>query len=139
MTESVGNESIDCSRPPSPALLKGIRQFNAGEYYACHETLEELWLAEPGAVRRLYQGILQIGVGLHHLQQGNGRGASLLLARGAQLLRPFAPTCQKIDVSDLLQGAGEVARLLDSCGPEATRSLGRAILPRIRLVGEING
>ena len=32
--------------PPPPALLHGIEQFNAGEYWECHETLEGLWIAE---------------------------------------------------------------------------------------------
>ena len=55
-----------CAEPPPSLLLKGIEQFNRGEFFAQHETLEELWRAETRDVRYLYQGILQIGVGLHH-------------------------------------------------------------------------
>ena len=29
-------------------LLEGIGQFNRGEYYECHETLEEIWMHEQG-------------------------------------------------------------------------------------------
>ena len=56
-----------CPDVPPAALRTGIEQFNRGEYFECHETLEALWLAEPTSLRRLYQGILQVGVALHHL------------------------------------------------------------------------
>ncbi len=57
-----------CDEPPPPLLLKGLEQFNAGEYWECHETLETLWRDEPRPVRDLYQGVLQIGVAFHHLR-----------------------------------------------------------------------
>jgi uncharacterized protein len=63
--------------------LKGIEEFNRGEFYECHEYLEEAWMQEPGRVRFLYQGILQVGVGFYHLQNGNWRGATGLLRNGA--------------------------------------------------------
>ena len=44
-------------------VLKGIEEFNKGEFYECHEYLEEAWMQEPHRVRFLYQGILQVGVG----------------------------------------------------------------------------
>ena len=52
-------------------VLKGIKEFNEGEFYKCHEYLEEAWMQEPHRVRSLYQGILQVGVGFYHLQNGN--------------------------------------------------------------------
>ncbi len=70
--------------PPPPALLAGIEQFNAGEYWECHETLETLWRAEPRPVRDLYQGILQIGVAFHHLRNDNIPGAPRCSAVGCR-------------------------------------------------------
>jgi len=127
---------LDCSWPPSPEFLVGVRQFNAGEYFACHETLEELWLAERGAMRRLYQGVLQVGVGLYHLQRGNEQGALILLARGIALLRPFAPFCLGIDVAALVCGAEEVLRTLKTLGLQRTQALAFGLFPRIRVIGE---
>jgi hypothetical protein len=135
MSEKGPTRSFDCTRPPSPALLAGVRQFNSGEYFVCHETLEDLWLAEGGVIRKLYQGILQVGVGLYHLQRGNEPGAVVLLARGADLLRPFFPLCLGIDVAALAQGAGIVLTTLQSRGLERTQALGTGLFPRIRLVG----
>src|SRR3712207_9457080 len=63
---------------PPPGVLEGTRLFNAREFYACHETIEHEWHAERRPIRRLYQGILQIGVGFYHALGGNHRGALLL-------------------------------------------------------------
>ena len=71
--------------------LKGIEEFNRGEFYECHEYLEEAWMQEPRRVRFLYQGILQVGVGFYHLQNGNWRGATGLLRNGSVRLREFEP------------------------------------------------
>jgi hypothetical protein len=135
MHEKEPTRSIDCTRPPSQALLAGIRQFNAGDYFVCHETLEELWLAEGGEIRKLYQGILQVGVGLYHLQRGNEQGAVVLLARAAELLRPFSPHCLGIDVAALMHGAETVLNTLQSLGLERTQAQAAGLFPRIWLVG----
>lgn len=124
----------DCGQPPPAELIEGVRLFNAGEFHACHEILEELWLAERGTIRRLYQGILQIGVGLHHLQRGNEQGAMALLVGGKDYLRSFAPICRGVDVAALIGETERVRQTLISLGVEPTRALGSGIFPRIRLI-----
>jgi len=126
---------FDCDSPPDPTLRESVRQFNAGDYFACHETLEELWLAERGRLRGLYQGFLQVGVGLYHIQRGNERGALLLLTRGRELLRPFSPRCLGIDVAELICGAETVLATLTSLGLEKTQACGAELFPQIRWVG----
>jgi hypothetical protein len=64
-----------------------------------------LWRATDVPVRGLYHGILQVGVGMHHWTKGNFHGATVLLAEGIERLRPFAPTCQGIDVAALIADA----------------------------------
>ncbi len=96
----------DCRQKPPPELLEGIRQFNRGEYYECHETLEQLWREETREIRDLYKGILQIGVAAFHAQRSNLKGAARLVLSGMELLSGFAPECMKIDVEHLLQSAG---------------------------------
>src|SRR6266851_2023658 len=94
-----------CDEPPPRLLLEGIDQFNHGAYFEQHETLELLWRAETRDVRRLYQGILQIGVAFHHLRRLNHHGTVYMLTRGARYLTPFAPCCQRVDVRGLLDAA----------------------------------
>jgi predicted metal-dependent hydrolase len=86
-----------CSDPQPEGLIEGIRLFNAGEYYECHEELEAIWLEERGPIRYLYQGILQIGVGFHHLRNGNFRGTRLLLENGIAKVERFQPLCMGVD------------------------------------------
>lgn len=96
-------------------LLDGIAQFNRGEYFEQHETLELLWRAESREIRYLYQGILQIGVAFHHLRRLNHHGTVYMLTRGSRYLTPFAPRCQTVDVARLVRDAAaalaEVERL----------------------------
>src|ERR1700724_1487502 len=107
-----------CQESPPPLLLAGIAQFNSGEYFEQHETLEVLWRAERRDVRRLYQGILQIGVAFHHLRCRNHHGTVYMLTRGAKYLPPFAPTCQSVDVAALLNDAGAALREVERLGPD---------------------
>ncbi len=102
-----------CDREPPEALRLGVRQFNAGQYWECHETLEELWVAESTDVRYLYQGILLIGVGMLHLHRHNHHGATTKLASGLDLLRPFEPSCMRIDVAALRSQAARVLDILE--------------------------
>ena len=50
---------------------QGVEQFNAGQYYACHDTLEALWIEAAEPEKTFYQGILQIAVALYHLSNHN--------------------------------------------------------------------
>lgn len=111
--------STRCKEAPPPELLTAIAQFNAGDYWHCHETLEALWRGEPDPIRSLYQGILLVGVGYYHLQRGNRRGALAKLQQGLECLEPFRPTCIGVDVEGLVRAAGGLApKLLDRAAPD---------------------
>jgi uncharacterized protein len=102
--------------PPPPLLVEGVRLFNEGRWFEAHEVLEDAWRADPTELRRLYQGLLQVGVGLHHASRGNLRGALNLLDRGIARLEPFRPRCLGLDVERLLRDAGEARRALAAPG-----------------------
>lgn len=121
-------------REPSTALIDAVQQFNAGKYFACHETLEELWLAEKGGLRRFYQGLLQVGVGLYHLQRGNERGALILLARGRGMLASFSPAYLGLDVEALVRDAEMVETFLRENGLQAAQMASSQLFPKIRMV-----
>jgi predicted metal-dependent hydrolase len=123
-----------CDEPPPPLLLKGIDQFNEGEYFEQHETLEQLWRAEPREVRRLYQGILQIGVAFHHLKHLNHHGTVYMLTRGARYLLPFAPRCQRVDVGGLLEAAGRALKEVERLGPARLAEFDWRLAPKVRVL-----
>jgi uncharacterized protein len=122
-----------CQEPPPPLLLAGIAQFNSGEYFEQHETLELLWKAERRDVRRLYQGILQIGVAFHHLRRRNHHGTVYMLTRGARYLAPFAPRCQGVDVEALLEDAAAVLTEVERLGPDRLADFDWQLAPKVRL------
>lgn len=124
-----------CDEPPPAALLAGIAQFNQGAFFECHETLEAIWMREPGDIRRLYQGILQIGVGFYHLQRGNYRGTLNLLASGVAYLEPFAPVCQGVALDPLLDAARAIRREVLALGPARIDEFDPTRLPRITVEG----
>jgi predicted metal-dependent hydrolase len=98
--------------PPLP-LVEGVRLFNSGRWFEAHEVLEDAW---PAEVRLLYQGLLQVGVGLHHASRGNLRGALNLLDRGMAHLERFRPRRLGLDVDALLHDAAAVRRALAEPG-----------------------
>jgi CheY-like chemotaxis protein len=109
--------------PPPPTLCHGIEQFNAGEYWECHETLEELWHAEEGAIRDLYQGILQVGVAFHHLRQDNYAGAIKMFRRGLPRLRDLPEVCQGAHIGELREAARRIHDRAVALGPERLQDL----------------
>ena len=124
-----------CDEPPPPLLIEGVAQLNRGQFFAQHETLEDLWRAETRDVRRLYQGILQIGVALHHVRRFNHHGAIHMLTRGPAYLRPFAPRCQSVDVADLLAQAARILTEVERLGPCGLDRFDWSLAPTVRLTG----
>ena len=126
-----------CDSEPPPLVMKGIEEFNRGEFYEQHETLETAWRVEPRPVRRLYQAILQIGVACYHLERGNRTGALRVLERGLHKLHPFAPACMGIDVAHLIADAERLHEQAQSADPDHLVQLDRALFPRIILIDSI--
>src|SRR5215212_10086176 len=124
---------MSCADPPPPQLLEGIAQFNRGEYFEQHETLELLWRAESRDIRYLYQGILQIGVAFHHLRKRNHHGAVYMLTRGSRYLAPFAPRCQGVDVQHLLDAAAAALREVERLGPDRLDEFDWTLAPTVRI------
>ena len=111
--------------------LKGIEEFNKGEFYECHEYLEEAWMQEPRRVRFLYQGILQVGVGFYHLGNGNWRGATGLLRNGTIRLKEFEPVTLNIDVARLRHECEQCLQELENLGRERVREFDQTKVPKI--------
>ena len=97
---------------------QGIEEFNREEFYACHDTLEALWMEAGEAEKRFYQGILQIAVGLYHLSDENWRGAVILLGEGISRLSDYRPSYFQIDVDELLGVTARLLKALQVAGPE---------------------
>jgi len=109
------------------SFYTGLRQFNQGEYYACHDTLEALWMEAPIPEKPFFQGILQLAVALYHLGNHNWQGAAILLGEGSRRLEPFEPSYHRVDVTDLLDCADAWLETVQQLGPERVTDLATAL------------
>jgi len=126
-----------CRDEPPAGLLEGIDLFNAGEYFECHEVLEDIWRAEADPVRALYQGILQIGVAFHHLRRNNWRGAVKLLDGGSDKVGRFLPRCMGIETQPLHASAISCLALLRDLGPERIDEFDWTLIPTISVSRDV--
>ncbi|MGB7272594.1 MAG: DUF309 domain-containing protein [Geitlerinemataceae cyanobacterium] len=97
---------------------QGIDQFNQREFYACHDTLEALWMEACDPEKTFYQGILQIAVGCYHLSNHNWNGSVMLLGEGIRRLRNYQPSYNDINVRQLVEQSASMLSLLQQAGPE---------------------
>jgi predicted metal-dependent hydrolase len=84
-----------------------VRLFNNGEFFACHEALEEAWMHERGPHRVFLQALIHLAVGLYHLQRGKTIGATRQLRKGLDKLSPYLPVCDGIDTALLHRDASQ--------------------------------
>ena len=124
----------ECGGQPPADFLKGIHELNEGEFFEQHETLELLWRATESDIRYLYQGVLLVGVGFHHLEQDNYHGTQAKLAAGIEMLEWFAPTCQTVDVADLIARAKVCLEQVRSLGRERLQEFDRSLIPQVKLL-----
>jgi predicted metal-dependent hydrolase len=125
-----------CDDAPPDALLHGIEEFNRQEFFEQHETLEGIWMHEADAVRYLYQGILQVGVGFYHWRRGNWRGAIAKLGHGLAKLEAYRPACMTIDVERLVRETRALRAVLEACGPDDLPPFPPPRLPRVHRIIE---
>lgn len=101
---------------------QGVEQFNSGQFYACHDTLEALWIEASEPEKSFYQGILQISVALYHLENRNWRGAVILLGEGSNRLRRYPSSYSGVDVDELLSQSAVLLTTLQQIGPDLITS-----------------
>ncbi|MGN7471705.1 DUF309 domain-containing protein [Brevibacillus sp. SAFN-007a] len=86
--------------------LQFIEKFNEGEYYECHDLLEDIWMEDKSD--KFLQGMLQLSVGLYHLEYGNLKGARWMFGNARKYLSRYGPVHGGLDV-------GEVLRYIEKC------------------------
>ena len=92
-------------------------------------------MEEPRRVRFLYQGILQVGVGFYHQQNGNWRGATGVLRNGIERLREFEPETLGLDVGRLVSESERCLEELDRLGRDRVREFDTRLVPRVQPAG----
>ena len=126
----------------SQSFQKGIDEFNSGQFYACHDTLESIWMVVDQAEKPFYQGILQISVAFYHLGNLNWRGGAILMGEGISRLGSFEPSYRGVQGDDVLDQVVEWVGLVQSSGPEGLAVLMSDLprpLPQIQMTQATSG
>jgi predicted metal-dependent hydrolase len=79
--------------------LAYLHYMNVNDYFEAHEVLEGYWHGER---IDFYKGLIQVAVGLFHLNNGNIVGARALMQRAHELLTPYAPEFRALNVTRIL-------------------------------------
>jgi predicted metal-dependent hydrolase len=107
-----------------------------GEYFECHEVLEELWREEPTSLRLFYQGILQVAVGCYHLTvRHNRRGGLNKLREGLAKLQQFPAVMGLLDVRDLREQVQALLERVQQMSDEEIASWHAQALLSVRYLG----
>ena len=110
-----GRGALPAGIPKRPTALKlAVTQFNKGQYWECHETLEEIWISTEYPLRLFYHGLIKAAVGLLHLERHNPMGARLKLRDAEFTLAPFVPNMMGIDIAKLLEDIKLCLELIDN-------------------------
>ena len=120
--------AVDCEGKLHPLAKIGLIYFDQGEYWKAHEALEEAWKKEPGQIRHLYRGILQVGVAYLHIRRGNYEGAMKLYQRSKYWLDPFPKVCRGVDVGRLQSDLEAVIAEIKRLGPDKIAQFDTSLL-----------
>jgi predicted metal-dependent hydrolase len=107
-----------CSQPLTGDAIRGLQEFNRGEYFEAHESLETAWMAEEGVGRDLYRAVLQVAVAYYQIERSNYNGAAKMFLRMRQWIEPLPEICRGIDIAQLRADAQRVYQAMLALGPE---------------------
>jgi hypothetical protein len=118
------------------AFDKGVAEFNAGYYFECHDTLEDMWMGVRGPSRDFFQGLIQVSVAFYHLTGGNLSGAESMLRRA---LKRFERYPERYFGFDLGAHRAELRGWLDRIASAPVGDLTTADLPRWNFGPPVSG
>ncbi len=84
---------------------RGFEQFNARDFFAAHETWEEIWLEAHEPEKTTLQGLIQISAGFHHVSRKNLEGGCALLTAGVVKLGRSPAGYRGVRVDELRETA----------------------------------
>jgi hypothetical protein len=92
----------DVAEPVAGAIARAVALWNERLFFEVHEVLEAQWMRATGGERQALQGLIQVGVALHHHAHGNARGARTLMHEGRERLAANPAALPSLDVAALL-------------------------------------
>jgi|HubBroStandDraft_1064217.scaffolds.fasta_scaffold516909_1 predicted metal-dependent hydrolase len=84
-----------------PLYVRGIELYCAGEFFTCHEVLEELWTPMRGPHRLFLQALIHFAVAFYHQQRHNPLGAERQLRKALRKIERYLPMYEGVDTATL--------------------------------------
>lgn len=107
---------------------EGIDLFNRGEFFAAHETWEEIWRSTTPEPRELFQGLVQVAAALHQILDLRRKiGPRNTLAKARDHLELYTPVASGLDMAALLESVRKWQEWVERDGE-------RPAVPKIRVV-----
>ncbi|MBK6792023.1 MAG: DUF309 domain-containing protein [Anaerolineales bacterium] len=130
--KSSGRTTEECQGQLHPKAMEGLHLFNAGKFFEAHEEFETAWRDEAGAIRDLYQGILQVAVTYLHITRGNYDGAVKVYGRSLKWLHGWSDICRGIHVKKIRDDAEVVMTELQRLGKAGINTFDLALFKPIQ-------
>jgi 8-oxo-dGTP diphosphatase len=113
--------------------LEGIRLFNSGQYFECHEMLEDLWHPAEGEQRLHYQGLIQAAIAVEHFRKDNWTGAMGLYEKACEKWAQLPPQYMGLDIKWLKGKLDIFFGKIQKAGPAGMRGVDIGLVPMIPL------
>jgi predicted metal-dependent hydrolase len=134
--------AVSAPERPEPVLsseehalfVKGVREFNQGYYFECHDSLEDLWSGLRGPARDFFQGLIQVSVAFYHLSNDNLAGARSMFERARTRFEPYGDRYFGFDVAAQRR---EIAGRLEAIARGEPSARGAAAKPQWRFAGTL--
>ncbi|MFC7339941.1 DUF309 domain-containing protein [Saccharopolyspora griseoalba] len=121
---------------PRESLEQAQQLLDDGRPFHAHEVLEGAWKTAPSAERALWKGLAQLAVGLTHLHRGNAAGATALLRRARDHIRPYnQQPPHSIAVDQLVEFTADLADHIEQGGLAAVPH--QRLTPMLRTAADL--
>ncbi len=114
-------------------LRRAAELFNAQQFHAAHEVLDELWDQASQQDSDFFKGLIQACIALHHYQLGNPEGARKLYSGHRQYLGPYLPGRRGVDLTRFLAAMQACFTPLLRARPGAEPPYDAASAPRLEV------
>lgn len=74
-------------------------KFNEGDYYTCHDLLEDIWLGDKSNL--FLKGLLQMCVAIYHYEYGNVKGARVMMETGHRYIQSYRPSYWGVNLEEV--------------------------------------
>ncbi len=132
--EALSRRRIRSAGEVERAMEEAACLFNEGLFFEVHEVLEAVWLRQGEHTRPLLQGLIQIAVAFHHLENRNLKGSLSLLREGQEKVKEYRPARFGLELDQFLKQTDRCYHSIESLGKDAFDRFDRQMIPQMRLL-----